>query len=42
MSAVKFAVIGSNSNNFIEYKVDEAKNSYSPINCKITRVNGNF
>ena len=42
MCAVKFAVIGNNSNKFVEYKVQEAKNSYSPFNCKITREDGNF
>lgn len=42
MSAVKFAVIGFDTNNFLEYKVEEARNSYSPLNCHITRENGNF
>ncbi len=42
MCAVKFAVIDKNSSKFIEYKVQEAKNSYSPVNCKITREDGDF
>ena len=42
MCAVKFAVIDKNTSKFVEYKVQEAKNSYSPVNCKITREDGDF
>jgi hypothetical protein len=42
MCAVKFAVIDKSSSKFIEYKVSEANNSYSPLNCKITREDGYF